>query len=890
MHGASRLNWLTSMCAAKAKLESHAAGPAADKPSRGWLMAAVVALAVAAAAATCTEVFNYDIFWHLASGDWMLAHGRVLGTDPFSIAPMPQWVNVHWLFQVIVSSLHAAGGFAALVGLKTVLAVATVIVLAVAARRDAPPAWIVLGGLLAVAAIETRMRVRPESFTLLFMTATIALVESVRRGAPVRRLWLLPSVMLPWVNMHGMYILGPALFWSAAAGAAIDRRLGRDLLDNAGNTGNIGNLSSRPALLAMLAASAACLITPWPLDAAAQPLLLWTRISGQTEAYNLGVLEFTRTWHSWYYLGVALALLVPAGVACAINFRRVPVAHWLWLAGIGALSLMAWRNVALTGPVCGYLVTIHGGQIIRRFFAARQARGEGKELAIIDSSSDGHPTHRISCHKAMANAATAAAILLALAVAGLCANEAIFRLTGFHRRFGAGLYQPNYPIDIASHLGSLKAPGDILCDNWGDSGTFIYFSRPRRLWMDGRLEAHTLDRFKSQGRISRALRKLASACTVELPPEVRHIYIRGEARETITTMARCRRFRLIRVDETGVCFERTDYPASGVSGSPGGDNLGDFDRPLTAPGEIAGLPANARRWWRQNPPSRYYPIGAEMLWLAWRPPNEPPDPNDSLRRQAGLLAVRYLEAALAEGLGDRAAALGMLAQAYQQRALLEDVTPGEAQPIDFCSARALYLYGQVDLGRLDDENIRIFAEQHVDALVRARRLDAAERAAAKMLRDAPRDLPAEKRAAWQALHDRLAELVRASRQRTGDMPITGDGDEPGRAISRAMALASPAIGLADQAIAVLKAAPPSPRSQSTARAKTLLGDLLLNAGQADAARAAYAEAGPGAEWRLRLCDWVEGLFVGEPGMPANAPAKAAQYEAMRRKILGAESR
>jgi len=883
------------MCAAKAKRELHGApagkagaptgkgaaragqapcpAAAGEKPSRGWLIAAVAALAVAAAAATFTEVYNYDIFWHLASGDWMFAHGRVLATDPFSIDPLPQWVNVHWLFQVIVRVLYGVGGFAALVGLKTLLAAATVTVPAVACRREAPPAWIVLAGLLALAALETRIRVRPESFTLLFMAVTIALVESVRRGASARRLWLLPAVMLPWVNMHGLYFLGPALFWSAAAGAAVDRRLGRAIS---------GNLPTRGAVLAMLAASAACLITPWPLDAAAQPLLLWTRISGQTEAYTYGVLEFLPTWQSVFYLFVALAVLVPAAVACAINFRRVPIAHWLWLAAVGALAVMARRNVALTGPVCGYLLTIHGGQIIRRIAVALQASnarksGDRHRRGQQHAASEPVPIFALPAAKA----ATAGAILLALAVAVLCATEVTFRLTGFHRRFGPGLYRPNYPIDIATWLGTLKVRGDILCDNWGDAGTFIYFSRPRRLWMDGRLEAHRLERFKSQGRIEQAMRKLVSASTVELPPEVRFIFVRWASRETMTALARSGRFRLVRVDETGACFERTDYPGRFADELPAGDNLGDFDRALTAPGEIAGLPADVRRWWRQNPPSRYYPIGAEMLWLAWRPPNEPSDPNDPLRRKAGLLAVRYLESALAEGLYDRTVTLGMLAQAYQQRALLENVTPGEAAPIDFWSARALYLYGQIDLSRLDDEDVRSFAEQHVDALVRARRLDAAEHAAADMLRDAPADLPAEKRETWRKLLDSMAEQVRLSRQRAGDLPADG--------AARGMALASPSIGLADQAIAELKAAPPAPRTAPTTRAlrqQTLLGDLLLNAGQTDAARAAYAAAGPGQAWRLCLCDWVEGLFVGAPDMPAKAPPQAAQYEAMRREILG----
>ncbi|MCD6303581.1 MAG: hypothetical protein J7M21_01295, partial [Planctomycetes bacterium] len=286
-----------------------------DRPGRRAAVA-VVALAVAAAAITFTRVFNYDIFWHLAAGRWMLYHGRVLRADPFSVRPLPRWVNVHWLFELAAAGLHAIGGFGLLSGLKAALAVATICTWALGLARRVPPAMLVICGLLVVAVMETRMRVRPEAFTLLFLTITVVTIEAVRRGRSPRWLWLLAPLMAVWVNMHGLYVLGPAVFWSAFIGAAIDRRLGRGLS---------GKLASRAALVALLAATAACLASPWPIRAAARPLLLWSRISGQSRAFSLGVSEFIPTWLSPFEFSLAAAILAPAAVACLLDARRVPL-------------------------------------------------------------------------------------------------------------------------------------------------------------------------------------------------------------------------------------------------------------------------------------------------------------------------------------------------------------------------------------------------------------------------------------------------------------------------------------------------------------------------------------------------------------------------------------
>jgi len=834
-------------------------GEPAAAAERRWFLAALTALAAAAFCATFTHVYNYDIFWHLASGRWMLEHLSVLGTDPFSVDPEPRWVNVHWLFQVLVTLLHAVGGFGALSLLKALLAAGAMVLFAFALRGRAPAAWLVLCGLAMLLVIETRMRVRPEAFTILFLTVTIVLVEGVRRGGSTRRLWVLVPLMAAWVNMHGLYLLGPALFWSGVLGAAVDRRLGR---------GTPSPLATPRAAVPLALATAACLLSPWPLEAAAQPLLLWTRISGQKAAFSQGVSEFLPTWQSPYHLIAAGAIVLPAVAVCAARWRRAPMGHFVWLAAFAALALPARRNVALAGPVCGYLLALHGGALFRA-----AAAGWGRPAGL----------------RRLGRALNAGAVLLAAAGCVACGTEWIFRVRKIHRRFGPGLYRAHYPIDVARRLGRLGAAGEIFCENWGDAGTFLYHSRPRRVWMDGRLEAHPFRRYLSQGRISRALKDPnAFARAMRREEEqakgvsaLRFFYVKALSREHVTAMSQSGDFRLLFVDTTGACFARTTWrdPTPGAPGEPlpAGTNLNDHDRPLAPDMRVGGLAPEPRRWYRQNPPSRKLPLGTMFLWLGWQEPRRPRRAPDPLRDRCTLLAIRYLTAARAEGLADAATVTGLLAVAHQQRALQERAIRSAAVPLDFHSARALYLYRRLDLSDLDDYDTRQFAAQHVAALVRAGQFDAAERAARTLVRKLPRGLPAEEQAGYEALCRWVASAVGASRRRAGELKLPP--------LERARALAGPDVCLPEQAIAELRAAPPTPD------ARLLLGDLLLNRGSVEGARRVYqslqAPRGRGGALRLRrlLCDLVSGRFF-EDG-PAAPPGPAeAYYQALRLELVG----
>ena len=253
-------------------------GKLLDLPTRPrWSAVAAAAVIVLSAVVACNKVWTYDVFWHLKSGQWMLENRQVLDHDPFSVpdegSGPREWVNVHWFFQVIVAAVHGAGGFAALVVLKMAVFAATVAVLALWLRRRAGPALLMLVALGIILGVETRIRVRPEIFTFLFLGVTLVVVESVRRGGSPSRLWWLLPLNVVWVNMHGVYLVGLAAAWGAVGGAWLDRLMRRQ---------TSGRLAVSKALLPMVAATAAPLVaSPWPVAAALHPLLLRTRISGE---------------------------------------------------------------------------------------------------------------------------------------------------------------------------------------------------------------------------------------------------------------------------------------------------------------------------------------------------------------------------------------------------------------------------------------------------------------------------------------------------------------------------------------------------------------------------------------------------------------------------------
>jgi tetratricopeptide (TPR) repeat protein len=831
--------------------------PLEAPPCRTGILGAVAiaALVLAAMAATFTLEQDYDAHWHLAAGDWMLQHQRVLDHDPFTSEPedpSAPWVNVYWLFQLTMAAVHKLGGFPAITVVQCLLTGAAFLLFALSLRGRVPTAWLVLAGLVMLPVFASRVRMRPEMFTLPFLLAAVLLVEGVRRGGAARRLWWLVPMMLTWVNMHGLYFLGLVVMWGAMLGAVLDKRLGRGAL--------AGNLPTQAALAPMLVATAACLVSPWPLEAAVHPLVLWTRISGREpmQFYTYGVSEFRPTWDTIPYQYDMLILLGAMAAVMVLNYRRVPLGHLAILAPVLALAMMAVRNVALLGPVCGPLVAWHGGSVLRRWGERRPRAGR------------------------LAAPAAAVLTLAALAATAGYATEYTFRFRLMGARFGAGLCPDHYMTGLAQWLGEANFPGDVLAVNFGEASVFLYHGAaaapPRRVWMDGRLEIKSLARFRQYQDIAKELATPAGADSVALPKSVRFLAVSGNDSEHLAALSQADYFRLIRLDRVGALFVRLNWsdsrpPSRAAEELPDRPNLEDFDRPIGADGLVEGFGSSPRLWYRQNADSQLFRFGAMMLALGAPPADPRPGEPTLLRLRCARLAARYLEAACAEDTAPALVARGTLAQALQQWARLTDQTPSPAAPIDVDLARALCLHSRLDLLGLTEKSRWTFGMAHVQALLQGGHLDAAAAAAEAF----PSVLPPRQQMFpsndFVEMRDKLRRRLASVRAGLLEVDLRAMS-----ALLRARALTTPQRGLSLEAARELEAAP-----NLDANARLALGDLLLRLGRPDQARARYrsaqaAGAAPAdVALRTALCEWVEGrlpaslaMFEGRPPGPAPA--------------------
>ena len=182
---------------------SPAAGPSALE-RRLFLLLACVALAYAFLAGLRT-VSDFDVGWQLATGRWVVQHHQVPSADFFSYTAHGE----HWIYPVgagvVFYAAYLLGGFGLISWIGAAACVGTVALLL--RRGSAVSAGIAI---LGVPLIAWRTTPRADMFTVVLFAAFLSLLwENYQTGRA--RLWLLPLLMVAWVNVHFGFVSGLGL-------------------------------------------------------------------------------------------------------------------------------------------------------------------------------------------------------------------------------------------------------------------------------------------------------------------------------------------------------------------------------------------------------------------------------------------------------------------------------------------------------------------------------------------------------------------------------------------------------------------------------------------------------------------------------------------------------
>jgi hypothetical protein len=160
-----------------------------------------------------------DTGYHIRAGEYILSHLSIPKYDIFSLhTPALPWTAHEWLSEVIMALVHNVAGLTGVVAFFAILLALTTYLLFKMLRAHGSDITLATAvTLLAVASSRIHWLARPHVFSFLLMILTHYLLECWHRGR-INRLYLLPPIMLLWVNLHGGYLGGFILMGAYLAG------------------------------------------------------------------------------------------------------------------------------------------------------------------------------------------------------------------------------------------------------------------------------------------------------------------------------------------------------------------------------------------------------------------------------------------------------------------------------------------------------------------------------------------------------------------------------------------------------------------------------------------------------------------------------------------------
>ncbi len=322
-----------------------------SRQRRLFLVLAAIALIYAFLAGLRT-IKDYDLGWQMATGRWVVQHHHAPPVEAFSYIAQGNWIYPVGA-GLFFYAAYLLGGFTLISWIGAAASCGTVALLL--RRGSAATAALAI---LAVPLIAWRTAPRADLFTMVLFAAFLSLLwENYQTGRA--RLWLLPVLMVAWVNLHlgfsaglgliAMYILTElleSLFGAERRSAALQRL--------------------RRAMGWFVATAVATLVNPWGWDVY-RALILQQRVIPEHQAWFREWQSVPLSWNvvnslvlrdpgETIYLLLALAVVLGAvallsdrpGAGIFLLGSTVPAVRYVRMGGVFACVVVVIGGYVIT--------------------------------------------------------------------------------------------------------------------------------------------------------------------------------------------------------------------------------------------------------------------------------------------------------------------------------------------------------------------------------------------------------------------------------------------------------------------------------------------------------------------------------------------------------------
>ena len=410
-------------------------------PSFFMGLTVLFSLAVLFFSITLLKIHNFDFFWHLRTGDFMLSTLNFPQTDMFSYtregAP---WINSHILFQLLISLVNAAAG---LKGLSIFLSLTLLLAFTLGLSKVPKNTMTSLMLLLALLCLSRRIMLRPEILTYLALSLYLLILE---KPLTLSSLFFIACLQLLFANSHSLFLLGPVIL-SFYFFQCLLRKTNR-----------------LPAFSALLISLGACLITPYGIRGVLYPFLLIPQVTHAGNIFKDSIYEFaplpppsSDTIHLYLYLFLTAMVLI-------YSFYKKNWFEGLLLLFFSLLAIRAQRNFNLLIFVS--LPVICRSQLLNAL-NTRLSLPLKKGLLFCLS-------------------------FFSLGYSLLFFSDRIYRNENRLERFGLGFNESVFSRELAPFLNSL--PSDTKIFNSMSLGGYLIYHCPNiKIFYDGRLDVYGPD-------------------------------------------------------------------------------------------------------------------------------------------------------------------------------------------------------------------------------------------------------------------------------------------------------------------------------------------------------------------------------------------------------------